>query len=94
MSKLLGEDAYEAMCKKVNERTKPFKEVVFKIFKEKLRKNKNKPKYKHIFSLQEGEVIHINGIPCRYLGLGTFGSNTYPGKPRSVKGEDNEKSSD
>lgn len=94
MSKLLGKDAYKAICKQVGERTKPFKEVVFKMFKdkEKLRKKKEQI-YKHKFSLRIGEIIHVNGIPCEYLGLGAFGSNTYPGKPSSIKkGTENETS--
>jgi hypothetical protein len=54
---------------------------------------KKEQNYKHKFSLRVGEVIHVNGIPCEYLGLGSFGTNTYPGKPSSVKkGTENEKS--
>lgn len=41
--------------------------------------------YKHKFSLQVGEIAQINGIPCEYLGMGNFGTNTYPGRPPSVK---------
>lgn len=37
-------------------------------------------KYKHNFSLRIGEVIHIGSIPCEYLGMGKFGTNTYPRK--------------
>jgi len=33
------------------------------------------------------EVIDVNGIPREYLGVGSFGTNTYPGKPRSVEKE-------
>ncbi len=40
--------------------------------------------YKHKFSLRVGEVIHINGIPCEYLGMGNFGTNTHPNKPLKV----------
>ena len=41
-------------------------------------------KYKHKFSLRAGEIAHINGVPCVYLGMGNFGTNTYPGKPAAV----------
>jgi len=44
--------------------------------------------YKHKFSLRVGEIVHINGIPCEYLGMGNFGTNTYPGKPQLVDNED------
>ena len=43
-----------------------------------------KIKYKHKFSLRVGEIAHINGIPCEYLGLGNFGTDTHPGKPASA----------
>lgn len=46
--------------------------------------------YKHKFSLRIGEVVHVNGIPCEYLGMGNFGTNTYPNKPPKVS-EDNKK---
>jgi hypothetical protein len=46
---------------------------------------KCKTDYDHKFSLRIGEIIHINGIPCEYLGRGTFGTNTYPGKPQSLQ---------
>lgn len=52
-----------------------------------------KEKYKHNFSLRCGEVVHINGIPCEYLGMGNFGSNTYPGKPITVKGKEKDETS-
>lgn len=48
---------------------------------------KEKSIYKHKFNLRVGEIAHINGIPCEYLGTGSFGTNTYPGKPRSVEKE-------
>jgi len=41
--------------------------------------------YKHKFSLRVGEIAKVNGIPCEYLGMGNFGTNTYPGKPKRVK---------
>ncbi len=41
-------------------------------------------KYKHKFSLQIGEIAHINGVPCEYIGMGNFRTNTYPGKPLEV----------
>jgi len=47
-----------------------------------MKKEKRKNVYKHKFSLRTGEIIHVNGIPCEYLGIGSFGTNTYPGKPR------------
>jgi len=40
-----------------------------------------KQNYKHRFSLRVGEITHINGVPCEYLGMGNFGTNTYPGRP-------------
>ena len=40
--------------------------------------------YKHTFSLTAGNIVKINEIPCEYLGMGVFGTNTYPGKPRSL----------
>ena len=43
-----------------------------------------KMKYKHKFSLRIGEIAHVNGVPCESLGLGNFGTNTYPGKPASA----------
>ena len=43
-----------------------------------------KDKYKHKFSLRIGEVVHINGIPCEYLGSDVFATNTYPGRPTTV----------
>ncbi|MFW9871650.1 MAG: hypothetical protein ACFFG0_01020 [Candidatus Thorarchaeota archaeon] len=59
---------------------------ILRIMIKKLRKKKdNKVEYKHIFSLREGEVININGIPCEYLGFGSFGSNTNPGMPRRIE---------
>ncbi len=47
-----------------------------------------KIKYKHKFSLRVGEVAHVNGIPCEYLGMGNFGTNTYPGKPQLIDDKD------
>ena len=49
--------------------------------------------YEHKFSLRIGEVIHINGIPCEYLGMGSFGTNTYPGKPSDVPKDNKERRS-
>jgi len=81
MSRLLGESAYRAARKQTEEKLRPVKNVIFKIFKERNPMKKNR-KYNHNFSLRVGEIVHINGIPCEYLGRGNFGSNTYPGKPR------------
>lgn len=59
-----------------------------------MRNKKEKSIYKYKFSLRPGEIIHVNGIPCECLSrTGSFGTNTYPGKPCSVKGEKSEKSS-
>ncbi len=45
--------------------------------------------YKHKFSLGIGEIIHVNGIPCEYLGMGNFGTNTYLNAPLKVSEDDN-----
>ncbi len=37
--------------------------------------------YNYEFSLRVGKVVSVHGVPCEHLGLGAFGTNTYPGKP-------------
>jgi len=84
MSKLLGKNAYKAARNQTKEKLKPFRDVLLKIFKE---RNKIENNYKYRFSLRIGEIAHVNGIPCEYLGMGNFGTDTHPGRPRTVKEE-------